>query len=81
MNNYRLDFIDNDVKTTEVNQTIESEGEMSFTLPNNTHVFLTHNFIHEMKERIEDLNSDYEDERISSIRRVIDWSNAPFSFN
>jgi hypothetical protein len=65
MNNYRIDFIDNDVQTTEINQPLNSEEGMSFTLPNNTQIFLTHNFIHEMNERIEDINSDYEDERIS----------------
>lgn len=65
MNSYRIDFINNDVETTEVNQTSNNEGGMSFTLPNNTQIFLTHNFIHEMSERIEDLNSDYEDQRVS----------------
>ena len=65
MNSYRIDFIDNDVKTTEVNQPFNNQEGMSFTLPNNTQIFLTHNFIHEMSERIEDLNADYEDESIS----------------
>jgi hypothetical protein len=65
MNSYRLDFIDNDVKITEANQPSSGEEGMSFTLPNNTHIFVTHNFIHEMNERIEDINNDYEDEGIS----------------
>jgi hypothetical protein len=65
MNSYRINFIDNDVKITELNQPFNSEEGMSFTLPNDTHIFLTHNFIHEMNERIEDINSDYENETIS----------------
>lgn len=65
MNSYRIDFINNDVETTEAAQPSDNVEGMSFTLPNNTRIFLTHNFIHEMSERIEDLNSDYEDERIS----------------
>jgi hypothetical protein len=67
MNRYRIDFIDNDVKIAELNQPFNSEEGMSFALPNDTHVFLTHNFIHEMNERIEDLNADYEDEIISDL--------------
>ena len=66
MNSYRIDFTGNDVKIDEVNQPFDNEeGVMSFALPNITHIFLTHNFIHEMNERIEDINADYEDERIS----------------
>ena len=66
MNSYRIDFLGNDVKIDEVNQPFDNEeGVMSFTLPNSTHIFLTHNFIHEMNERIEDINADYEDETIS----------------
>ncbi|HEY8562571.1 MAG TPA: hypothetical protein VIL74_19485 [Pyrinomonadaceae bacterium] len=44
---------------------MNSQEGFGFTLPDETRVFLTHNFIHEMKERIEDLNADYEDEIIS----------------
>lgn len=65
MNSYRIDFIDSDVKITESNRPFNNQVEMSFTLPNSTHIFLTHNFIHEMNERIDDINTDYEDERIS----------------
>jgi hypothetical protein len=65
MNSYRIDFIDNDVKITEANQLFNLQEGFGFTLPNETRIFLTHNFIHEMKERIEDLNADYEDEIIS----------------
>jgi hypothetical protein len=65
MNSYRIDFIGNDVKTTEAAPPFDNQEGMSFTLPNNTQIFLTHNFIHEMKERIEDLIADYEDEGIS----------------
>ena len=65
MNSYRIDFIDNGVKTTESNRTSNDGEGMSFTLPNETQIFLTRSFIHEMNERIEDLNADYEDERIS----------------
>ena len=74
MNAYRIDFVGNDVRIDEVNQPIDNEeGMMSFTLPNSTHIFLTHNFIHEMNERIEDINADYEDETISdSLPRYYD---------
>jgi hypothetical protein len=74
MNSYRIDFLDNDVKIDEVHQVLDNEeGMMSFGLPNSTHIFLTHNFIHEMNERIEDLNADYEDETISdSLPRYYD---------
>jgi hypothetical protein len=65
VNSYRIDFIDNDVKITESNRPYNNQEEMSFTLLNNTHIFLTHNFIHEMNERIDDINADYEDEGIS----------------
>ena len=65
MNSYRIDFTDNDVKTTASNRPFNDEEGMTFTLPNNTHIFLTRNFIHEMNERLEDINADYEDERIS----------------
>lgn len=65
MNTYRIDFINNDVKITESNRPFDNKEGMSFTLPNNTHIFFTHNFIHEMNERIDDIKADYEDERIS----------------
>ena len=65
MNTYRIDFINNDVKITESNRPFDNKEGMSFTLPNSTHIFFTHNFIHEMNERIDDINADYEDERIS----------------
>jgi hypothetical protein len=65
MNRYRLDFIGNDVKIAAVAQRFDTEEGMGFTLPNSTHIFLTHNFIHEMNERIEDINADYKDETLS----------------
>ena len=65
MNSYRIDFINNDVEATEAAQPFNDQEGMCFTLPDNTRIFLTRNFIHEMSERIEDLNVDYEDERIS----------------
>jgi hypothetical protein len=65
MNSYRIDFIGNDVEITEPNRPFNAQEGFSFTLPNDTRIFLTHNFIHEMKERIEDINSDYEDESVS----------------
>ena len=65
MNSYRIDFIDNDLKTTESNRPFNDEEGMSLILPNDTYIFLTRSFIHEMNERIEDINAHYEDERIS----------------
>lgn len=65
MNSYRIDFIDNDVEISEADQPFNNQEGMCFTLPSNTQIFLTHNFIHEMSERIADLNADYEDEKLS----------------
>jgi hypothetical protein len=65
MESYKIDFIDNDVSTTRVSQPFDYREGMSFILPNETHIFLTHNFIHEMKERIEDLVSDYEEQDVT----------------
>jgi hypothetical protein len=65
MNSYRIDFIDNNVKISEATLPFNLQEGMCFTLPNHTNIFLTHNFMHEMSERIEDLNNDYEDETIS----------------